>query len=489
MTLALGLLRLLAGTSWPPELIGDRIAPLLSVSLFNGMLELAGGYNELKQVGVGGTIIGQIVAGAALGAAYAWAGRHHPRRADAYLTLACGAIWLASLALLWPVLDTSYRGLPGTPALVGNAAALFVAYALYGLALRGIVRQPPDRETIRVGPRRLDRRRVLVGGTGGALVLATTGLVRWLYEGATFLYDGLRYSGPDVRPITPNDRFYVVTKNVIDPRVQAPLWRLEVGGLVARPQVYTLDELRALPAVTQETTLMCISNSVGDGLMSNARWTGVPLRTLVERAGPRPGVVEVLCRSIDSYSDTFSVERALTGGALLAYEMNGDPLPDRHGFPVRLVVPGLFGEKSVKWIARIDLIDHDAKGFYESQGWGPSFVIPTHSRIDAPDLAQPLTLGQLVGLRGIAFAGDRGIRSVEVSVDDGGSWNIARLEYVGTKLSWAIWTYDWRPQRPGEHRLVVRAIDGDGVTQTSAERGTVPEGSTGYHRVTAFVRP
>ena len=488
MTLVMGLLRAFAGTSWPPELIGDRIAPLLPITLFNQLLVMAGGYNELKQLGVTGSIAGQLVTGALVGVAYALARRDGERRAGRLLAGTCLALWLASLALLWPVLDTSYRGLPGAAAAITTAAALLVSYAVFGLATRAVVRYATaDRATVTLAGRRISRRVMLLGGAGGALALATTGVVTWLYQGATFFYDGLRYSGPDVRPITPNDRFYTVTKNVIDPRVHAPLWRLEIGGLVAEPRAYTLDELRELGTITQETTLMCISNSVGDGLMSNARWSGVPLRTLIERARPRPGVVEIVCRSVDSYSDTFAIELARSDGPLLAYEMNGEPLPDRHGYPVRLIMPGLFGEKSVKWLTRIELVDHDAKGFYESQGWGPSFVIPTHSRFDAPDLKMPQAAG-LVALRGIAFAGDRGIRSVDVSVDDGRTWNAARLDYPGTRLSWALWSYDWRAATPGEHRLVVRATDGKGTLQTSLERGTVPEGATGYHRVTATIR-
>lgn len=226
---------------------------------------------------------------------------------------------------------------------------------------------------------------------------------------------------------------------------------------------------------------MCISNAVGDGLMSNARWKGIPLRALLEAAGPRPGAVEAVLRGADSYSDTIAFAKAMDPATLVAYEMNGDPLPQRHGYPVRVIVPGLFGEKNVKWVTRVELVDHDAKGFYESQGWGPSFVIPTHSRFDEPEDGSRIPVGAAT-LRGIAFAGARGVRAVEVSVDAGRTWRGAQIDYPGTTLTWALWSYDWRPG-PGNFEAVVRATDGEGTVQTSAERGTIPEGSTGYHRI------
>ena len=131
--------------------------------------------------------------------------------------------------------------------------------------------------------------------------------------------------------------------------------------------------------------------------MSNAEWRGVPLRSLLEAARPAPTAVEILARGVDGYTDTFSIEKALDASTLVAYGMNSDPLPERHGYPARLIVPGLYGEKSVKWLTRIEIIDHDGRGFYEQQGWGPSFVVKTQSRFVAPDPSQPVRLGSIVG--------------------------------------------------------------------------------------------
>jgi DMSO/TMAO reductase YedYZ molybdopterin-dependent catalytic subunit len=296
-----------------------------------------------------------------------------------------------------------------------------------------------------------------------------------------------------VQAITPNDRFYVVTKNVIDPRVEKALWRLEVTGRVDRPHSYTFEELAALPSTTQETTLMCISNAVGGGLISNALWKGTPLPTLLSTARPQPGVVEVVFHAVDGYTDTIPFEKAMDPTTFVAYEMNGAPLPDRHGHPVRILVPGEYGEKNVKWVTQIELVDQEIKGFYEKQGWGPDFVIPTRSRFDFPNDHQsfklPVVAAQPIVVKGTAFAGDRGVARVEISFDNAKSWQAARLDYPGSRLSWALWSYDWRPAGPGDYRLVVRATDRTGAIQTAAERGSVPSGATGYHRIMVRIEP
>ncbi|GAC1486394.1 MAG: hypothetical protein NVS1B1_01520 [Candidatus Limnocylindrales bacterium] len=485
LTVVLGVLRLIVGTSWPPELIGDRIAPLITISFFNDLLVMAGGYNELKQLGVLSAIAGQVVAGAVLGLVYLRLGGSPERRRTLLAAILAG-VWVLILVAFWPILDTNYRGLPRTPAIAANALAHLVAIVSFAAILLTLEsRLTRDREPVALLGRHVSRRAVLVAGGAGVGFLALFAVFNRLSAGATVYYDGLRYKGRDVQAITPNDRFYTVTKNVSDPTIDASLWRFEVGGLVDRPRTYTFDELRLLSSTVQETTLMCIRNAVGDGLMSNAQWKGIPLRSILEAAGPRPGVVKAVLRGTDSYSDTIAIAKAMDPATLLAFEMNGEPLPLRHGYPVRVIVPGLFGEKNVKWVTRVDLVDHDAKGFYESQGWGPSFVIPTHSRFDVPDdgarvAAAPMTL------RGIAFAGARGIRAVEVSLDAGRSWRAARIDHPGTTLTWALWSYDWRPE-PGAVEALVRATDGGGALQTATERGTIPEGSTGYHRIRFMV--
>jgi len=498
MTLFLLLLRYLFGVATPSELVGDRIAPLLGVDRFLELLGLFGGYNNLKQIGVMSVIGGQLIVGALGGLIYAFIAAR-PQTTEArpagnhgrlFIVIFVGLLWLVSIALLWPVLGTSYVGLPSEKGTIANAFGLLIAYSLYGMSLVMLYRKVLGRATsdgkVRdQGP--MGRRAVLVAGVGAIVAVAVGGIMHRLYKIASFSYDGTRYKGADVQAITPNDRFYVVTKNVVDPDVTRSIWRLDISGLVERPRSYNFEELAAMPAATQETTLRCISNQVGDGLMSNAVWKGVPMRAVIEAAGAKRGVVEVRLHGVDNYTDTFAIEKAMEPTTLVAYQMNDEMIPQRHGFPVRVIVPGLFGEKNVKWVTRIELVDHDAKGFYEQQGWGPNFVVPTTARFDVPDGKQKIKLATTVELKGIAHAGDRGVSKVEVSIDDGKSWNQAKISHEESPLAWVLWNYDWRPAQAGEYKLIVRATDGKGEVQTDKERGTAPEGATGYHKITTQI--
>lgn len=497
MTLVLLVLRSRFGIPTPSELVGERMAPTLSVDTFIKLLTQFGGFNNLKKIGFGSVLGGQIVVGLLGGVAYALIVNRTTSRVSHTLTnksglwfvlFLVGALWLLSLIILWPVLGTHYFGLPPGRATIATAISFLTAYGLYGLSLilsyRFISRRPAlDSSQIRLD----GRRALLLGGVGAVVAIAVNKFWTRLYDIATFSYDGTQYRGEDVQFITPNERFYVVTKNIIDPQINPELWRLEITGLVERQRNYSFQELTSLPSISQEITLMCISNQVGGGLMSNALWKGVPLRHLIDDAGPRTNVTEVVLRAVDGYDDTIPLAKALEPTTLIVYEMNGSQLPFVHGYPVRVIVPGLFGEKSVKWVTRIELVAHDAKGFYEKQGWGPDFTIPTHSRFDGPDLSKSISLGAIVPLKGVAFAGNRGVSRVEVSFDDGNQWQEARINTPGTRLTWAMWNYEWRPEKQGDYKLAVRAVDGDGALQIKEERWTAPHGATGYHKVTARV--
>ena len=236
----------------------------------------------------------------------------------------------------------------------------------------------------------------------------------------------------------------------------------------------------------QETTLMCISNSLDAGLMSNAVWKGFPLRDILDRAIPLSGAVRVRFHGVDNYIDTIPLEKALEPTTLLAYEMNGAELPDRHGYPLRLIVPGYFGEKNVKWLTRIEVADMNAKGFYETQGWGPDFMTPTRSRIDVPDAWTSFSLGRLkrpIEVKGVAYGGNRGISRVEFSSDAGKSWRDAEVYYSGGNLAWSLWKTQWTPDAAGDYTLVVRATDGKGTTQDwNDDRGPF-SGVAGLHQI------
>ncbi len=501
MTLVMAVLRYGLGVATPAELTGDRLVPTFSIAQFFALLDRFGGYNELKQVGVTRVLGGQLALGLLGGVLYAGVvERPHARhRVQAlnlseigpgrlFVALFVGCLWIGTLLFLWPVLGTHYGGLPPAQATWVTIVGLLISYGVYGLGLMWAYQAIRGGGTSRTPGGfniALNRRAVVVGAFGVLTAIATGAILRRLYSLTTFSYDGRRYGGPDVQPIVPNDRFYVVTKNVIDPLITPAVWRLEITGQVKQPRSYRFEDLLSMPAVTQETTLECISNAVGDGLMSNALWKGVPLRRLLEAAGPGSGVVDVLLHAVDGYTDSFDFDKAMDPTTLVVYEMNGVPLPVSHGYPVRVIVPGLFGEKNVKWVTRVELVDRQVKGFYARQGWGPNFVIPTEARFDQPSHGQ--TMGSPVRLKGIAFAGARGVSRVEVSLDDAVTWHGARVDYRGAPMAWVLWSFDWHPTQPGRYSLVVRATDGTGALQTPEERSFAPEGATGYHRITVQV--
>lgn len=234
-------------------------------------------------------------------------------------------------------------------------------------------------------------------------------------------------------------------------------------------------------AVEQYATLECISNPVGGDLIGNAKWKGVRLRVLLERAGIQPSVRDVVLRGADGYSDSIPLDRAMQDGTLVVYEMNGAPLTPTHGFPVRLLVPGIYGMKNVKWITRIELVNYDYKGYWQRRGWDDRAEYKTMSRIDVPQ-ASASRSGETIA--GIAFAGDRGISGVEVSTDGGATWEPARLRAPLSPYSWVLWQHPWTPGRGGKSELLVRATDGRGEIQTAQRAEPIPDGASGYHRRT-----
>ena len=525
MLLMMALLRLFLGWPTPTELIFDRIFPLLTVEFFIGSLVRAGGYTPLKLQGVFGALAGQVIVAGLGGVLYAFYLRRRDRHGSARSAgsslfdargwpLIIPGVLVATIlfvVLLWPTLFTNYRGLPPATAHWIAALEMLISFSVCGIGIMvfyGLLSRPPqpviEDETATAVGQSVGRRRFVALGIGAAVALALGNTLRRLFRMGTFSYDGRQYGGPKVQkitPIRPDDEFYQVSKNLVDPDVARDSWRLDIVGQVENPRVYSFADIAAMPAVEQESTLLCISYGVGSGLCSNAIWKGVPLPTLLGQVKPKPNVTTVLFRAADGYYETFRFEKAMEPTTLVAYEMNGEPLPRRHGFPLRLIVPGLYGEKNPKWLTRIELLDEaDGRlhrrhgcGFYKEQGWGrQGDSIPTHSRFDAPQVRgdhfeAPFQVGKTVELRGMAFGGDRGISKVEISSDDGKTWDDAEITKPGTKLSWSLWSYQWTPNEEGETKLVVRATDGEGKLQISEYRDQVPDGATGLHCVRARV--
>jgi DMSO/TMAO reductase YedYZ molybdopterin-dependent catalytic subunit len=373
--------------------------------------------------------------------------------------------------------------------LIGFALCVFLFERTLVTGFRFLTMRKIGRENYEFTPA-IGRRAFLLGTIGLAATGGGVALARNLYHAAVFSYDGTEYKGPIVQPITPNDLFYCVTKNLVDPSVNIDLWHLEIGGLVRNAATWRFQDLIGFKPTTQETTLMCISNGLDAGLMSNAIWKGVPLRDLLDQAGVLSGAGRVRLQSVDNYTDTIPLEKAMEPTTLLAYEMNGVPLPHRHGYPLRVIVPGYFGEKNVKWVTRIEVADANAKGFYETQGWGPDFVVPTRSRIDVPDNWAFVSLGKLIApieVKGIAFGGDRGVLRVEISFDDGQTWSDAEIYYSGNPLAWSLWKTHWTPAAPGDYTLVVRATDGEGHVQKWDEGRGPFSGVAGLHEISVRV--
>ncbi|WP_088288610.1 molybdopterin-dependent oxidoreductase [Kineosporia sp. A_224] len=294
---------------------------------------------------------------------------------------------------------------------------------------------------------------------------------------------------PGLSPyVTPVDRFYRIDTALLVPRPDVRQWRLTVDGAVERPVTLTYGDLLELATAAEPVTLSCVSNEVGGDLVGNALWQGVPLSTLLERAGVRPGGDQVLGHSLDGFTAGFPTALALDGRpAMVAVGMNGEPLPAEHGYPARIVVAGLYGYVSaVKWLSRIELTGwDDADGYWIPRGWSKEGPIKTQSRIDVPRAGDVLAPGRVV-VAGVAWAPTRGIRAVEVQVD-AGPWERADVGAVASANTWAQWRWTW-DAAPGTHTLAVRAVDGTGEPQVAAPHEPAPNGATGLHRREVTIR-
>src|SRR5919202_1262587 len=293
--------------------------------------------------------------------------------------------------------------------------------------------------------------------------------------------------------VTPNEKFYRIDTNIIVPSVDANSWRLNIRGLVRNgPMQFTYDELKAMPSVAEYATLECISDKIEGDLISTAYWKGVSLKSILEKAQVLPEAIYIVFRCVDGYDVGIPLDRGLMDGTILAYEMNGVPLPAEHGYTVRAIVPGLYGMMNPKWITEIELVDKVYDGFWQRRGWANNAKYQTHSKIVFPgdalrnrfeELSANIAVGNKSPIAGIAFAGDRGLSKVEVSTDGGNTWQTAAIKGPLSINSWVLWALDWIPQSRGRYNIVVRATDKAGNLQTAEIRDNYPSGATGYHSV------
>lgn len=281
--------------------------------------------------------------------------------------------------------------------------------------------------------------------------------------------------------ITPISDFYNIDINIVKPAVDHTGWRLKVGGLVGRPYELTYRKLQEdFEVVEMAHTLTCISNEVGGDLISTAIWRGVRLKDVLDRAGLEDGVVKIVFRGEEGYSDSIAIGEALQDDTLVAFGMNGEALPRVHGFPARIIVPNIYGMKNVKWLTSIEAVDTDYQGYWMVRGWDDEAIVKTQSRIDVPATGDRVEPG--ARLAGVAWAGDRGIRRVEISTDGGDTWQPAVLKRELSNRTWRLWAADLEAA-PGKVRVLVRAVDGEGDVQSGQATRPHPSGAGGYHRL------
>jgi len=388
-----------------------------------------------------------------------------------YAVVLAGMTWLISRAFAPPAVTNGSVN-EGRRTLLHNAVlgASFASVAAAVVFVRRFA-FPDHPEQIQESPARIVAQQI--GATDRAAVGDSTDPAFALAAGKL----------PD--DVTDSERHYVISKNFRDPTVKSAGWKITLDGLVDTPLTITYNDLIAMPTMTVLRTMECISNEIGGHLISTAQWTGVPLRDVLMRAGVRDGVTKVKFTATDGYSTALPLSEAMSDTTILAYQLNGDPLPIHHGYPARLIIPTKYGMKNPKWITGITLTTEDYKGYWERQGWTDLAYPETWSRIDTPRRGGKV--GAPIAIGGTAYAGNRGIRRVEVSTDSGKTWAEAALAPPLGPFTWVFWAYTWTPAASGDYTLICRAYDGTNSPQATGNRDPIPDGATGLHRVKVSV--
>ncbi len=305
--------------------------------------------------------------------------------------------------------------------------------------------------------------------------------------GAPNVFSDPRIADLVASEVTDTRIFYRVDIDGIPPQLDFDSWTLNVTGRVLKEITLTKSDLLAMPPTTEYATLECVSNTINPpgALISNGKWTGVPLSTVLNQAGLTSDAVYIIFHCAEGYTVGIPVQRALESGALLAYMLNDQPLPAEHGFPLRAIIPGLYGMMNAKWVTGIEASNSVYLGYWQERGWTNDARINTTSIIYYPSAG-----AQVSGptpIAGVAFAGDRGISKVEVSTDGGNTWNTAELKPPKSPYSWVLWAYMWTPTTSGTQTIIVRATDGSGQLQDSTANQPFPNGATGYDQAEVTV--
>ncbi len=419
-----------------------------------------------------------------------------------------GYVGLAIFGLIGAIAALTRPGAGAIDALPSVLGAVAGASMLW-LFVRALSARPaaqhaePDRPT----PKGIDRRRFfLTAAAGAATAVVAGGAGRAIARrfDANASRAAVHIPSPTVSSappagadldvpglssfITSNADFYRVDTALLVPAVKAEDWQLRIHGMVERELTLTFDQLMARPLIERDITLACVSNEVGGEYVGNARWLGTPVKDLLDEAGVDTAADQVVSRSIDGFTAGTPTTVLMDGrDAMLAIAMNGEPLPIEHGFPVRMVVPGLYGYVSAtKWIVELELTTFGSfDAYWVKRGWAEQAPIKTQSRIDTPSSGTRVSAGT-VAVAGVAWAQHRGIQAVELRVD-GGQWMPSELSVEDTVDTWRQWLVKWNAT-PGEHELQVRATDRMGEVQAEEHAPPFPDGATGYHTVVVQVR-
>jgi DMSO/TMAO reductase YedYZ molybdopterin-dependent catalytic subunit len=535
---AMLVVRLVVGLATPAELYGDALTRVMPLDLFSALLTFLG--RNAKHIFYVALVVGQGLVTTAVVLAVWGVTSTRPAAQDSASRgstggLAAGARGpqpatapptrrqtLALCLILWGSTIVPYAALGAVEGislaqLGQNVLAMLVAAvipaAATGIVFAALLWRGTSMRTDRASAVESPSRRRFLNQLGLGLVAIAGGVAAWrfLFQGGAG-FGGLGSNNAQldtgsvparVTPpvpqygswtpitgqppeITSNSEFYYVSKNLVgDPALDAKGWHLSITGMVRTPLTLTYDQLRGLSSVAQYQTLECISNEVGGNLMSTAQWTGTRLADVLAAAGIQPGASQLVFRCADGYSDSLHLTQALGSRALIAYRMNGQPLAQAHGFPARLLIPGLYGMKNGKWVESLEVSAGRYDGYWEQRGWTREAIVKLTARIDVPGdgdvLAQRPTM-----IAGVAFAGDQGVGQVDVSTDAGHTWIPAQLKLPLAEQTWVLWELPWTPTL-GSHVLAARAIDLSGRVQSPRSAPPLPDGASGYHTITVHV--
>ncbi len=517
------LLSIVSGGISLPEVFGSELTALMPPQLFDYLHRTIGG--DAKHYLFYGILVGQCLVFALSGALYnLWA--HTRRESDAsnsqrrgrlswYDALLLALIlWAATGLLLLPLTGAGIFGAQlgigmfNTMLSLAEVGAFFgaVFVLLQNVLVSWLYAENVDAQFIAPSEGTISRRNVLKRGVVVVGIgLLGVGVLRFITQGISTTSGSVahlaqqfkkkivpppipnyseihpaRFLSPEV---IPNDQYYIVSKNLFsDPTVDSKTWKLTVSGHVQHLFEMTYPELLALPMKQQYESMMCISNEVGGQYMSNALWEGIPLADLLNRAGVNSDAIKVVLYAADDYSDSIHIDKAMEPTTLLAVRMNGSTLPQSHGFPLRLLVPGIYGMKHVKWITRVEVVNDDYQGYWQVRGWSDAAPIRLTARIDTPLTGSTVPANRTTYIAGVAFSGNRGISEVDVSLDAGQTWHRATLKKPLSELTWVLWELPWQP-KAGNYTVFARAIDLEGNVQDPNEEPPLPNGSSGYHSI------